>query len=313
MTAKKRAHRKAKSSPDFPQFAQKLVEASRNGDACKLPPGLYVVATPIGNLGDISLRALVTLASADAIACEDTRISGGMLARYGIKAKLVPYHDHNADDMRPRLLAKLAVGEAVALISDAGMPLIADPGFKLVRACFDAGHAVTVIPGANAALTALAGSGLPTDRFTFIGFLPPKSTARRKMLEKLRGVPVTTLFYEAPQRLADTLADMAAILTSSRSAAVARELTKLFEETQRGTLGELAMHYAANPAKGEIVIVVGPADTESASTALDIDGLLRQSLRGNSVRDAVALVSGATGTRKSEVYARALAIDKNGK
>ena len=309
MTAKKRVPRKAKSSPDFPRLASQFVQASRNESPCKLPGGLYVVATPIGNLGDISLRALLTLASADEVACEDTRVTGGLLARYGVKAKLVPYHDHNADEMRPHVLRKIEGGAAIALVSDAGMPLIADPGFKLVRECREKGFAVTVVPGANAALTALAGSGLPTDHFTFIGFLPPKFAARRVTLEKLRAVPVTMVFYEAPQRLKGALADMAEIL-GPRPAAVARELTKLFEETRRGTLAELAAHYAVAAIKGEIVIIIGPPGEESAHAAPDIYSLLERSLRDNSLRDAVALVSGATGARKSEVYARALKLAK---
>ena len=247
------------SSPDYPLLARCVAEASRDGQTSKLLPGLYVVATPIGNLGDISLRALWTLRHVDRIACEDTRQSGALFAHYGIKKPLFSYHDHNADKVKPRLLAMLAAGERIALVCDAGMPLIADPGFKLVRACRKAGHAVTVVPGANAALTALAGSGLPTDHFYFAGFLPPKQAARKKAIEALENVPATLVFYEAPQRLAETLIDLEKTLGGGRPAAVARELTKLFEETKSGTLTELASHYRLHDVKGEIVILVAPA------------------------------------------------------
>ncbi len=268
-----------------------------------------MVATPIGHLGDITLRALVTLAHADAIACEDTRVSGGMLSKYGIKKPLIAYHDHNATVAGPKILEKIAGGAAVALISDAGMPLISDPGYGLVRACHEAGYPVTVIPGANAALTALAGAGLPTDEFHFVGFLPSKKTARQKAIAELCSVPGTLVFYEAPPRLGDALADLAKGLGVERSAAVARELTKFFEETRRGTLGELANYYAEHDVKGEIVILVGPAAEKSdAEREPDIDALLKQALRTESLRDAVATVSEMTGAKKSDVYARALKL-----
>ncbi len=270
--------------------------------------GLYVVATPIGHLGDVTLRALMTLANVERIACEDTRVSGGMLSKYGIKKPLIAYHDHNADHAGGSILRAIQDGQAVALISDAGMPLISDPGFGLVNACLKAGYPVTVIPGANAALTALAGSGLPTDRFHFCGFLPPKSVARRKALTSMLEIPGTLIFYEAPQRLAETLADMASVFGDDRAAAVARELTKLFEEQRRGTLGELAEHYATHDVKGEIVILVAPrTDSAEASTA-DIDALLAEALRTQTLRDAVAAVSDLTGVKKNEVYARALKL-----
>ena len=274
-----------------------------------MPPGLYIVATPIGNLGDISLRALWTLSHADRIACEDTRLSGALLAHYGIKKPLLPYHDHNADKVRPQIMQQLKEGESIVLISDAGMPLIADPGFKLVRECRAQGINVTVIPGANAALTALAGSGLPTDHFYFAGFLPPKPAARKKAIEELSPIPSTLVIFEAPQRLADALDDLAQGLGASRSAAVARELTKMFEETKLATLGELTVYYREHPAKGEIVIVVAPPEkkAEKTDTAL-IDNLLRDTLRTQTLRDAVAAVSEATGARKTEVYARALGL-----
>jgi 16S rRNA (cytidine1402-2'-O)-methyltransferase len=298
---------KQKTSLDYPNLARKLFEASGEIRSSKLPAGLYVVATPIGHLGDISLRALATLAQADRIACEDTRVSGGMLAKYGIRKTLLSYHDHNAEKQRPVILKHIAAGEAVALISDAGMPLIADPGNKLVRACREAGFPVTVIPGANAALTALAGSGMPSDRFLFVGFLPPKSAARQKVIATLRDVPVTLIFYEAAQRLAATLADFAKIFGGERPAAVARELTKLFEETRRGNLAELAEFYGEVQVKGEITLVIGPPD-ESAAPVHDLDALLKKHMQDMSVRDAVEAVSAISGVKKGEVYARALKL-----
>ncbi len=266
------------------------------------------MATPIGHRGDITLRALVTLSSADVIACEDTRNSGALLAHYGIKKKqLISYHDHNADGRRPEILKHIAEGASVALISDAGMPLIADPGYKLVRDCRDAGYDVVVIPGANAAITALAGSGLPTDHFYFAGFLPPKSTARQKAIAALQAAPATLVFYESPQRLADTMQDLAKVLGGARLAAVARELTKLYEETRRGTLQELADFYEDADVKGEIVIIVAPPDADAAP-AHDLDALLKQHMAELSLRDAVAAVCALTNIKKSEVYARALKL-----
>jgi 16S rRNA (cytidine1402-2'-O)-methyltransferase len=301
--------KKKTSSPDYPLLGRKLVEASGNAGACKLPPGLYIVATPIGNLGDITLRALATLAQADAIACEDTRNSGILLKAFGVAKPVFSYHDHNEDARRPEILHRIAKGEAIALISDAGMPLIADPGFKLVRDCREAGLDVFVIPGANAAITALAGCGLPSDRFLFAGFLPPKSAARKKEIVALKSVAATLVFYEAPQRLAASLADLAEMLGAERPAAVARELTKFYEETRRGTLGELAAHYEKNEARGEIVILVGAGDGDAAEK-IDIDALLAQRLKQLSVRDAVAEIATITGAKKNEIYARALALSK---
>lgn len=286
-----------------------MVEASGNGVACKPPAGLYLIATPIGHLGDITLRALAILAAADVIACEDTRNSGNLLQAFGIKKPTFSYHDHNEDARRPEVLQRLAQGEVVALISDAGMPAIADPGFKLVRECREAGFNVTVIPGANAAVTAMAGSGLPTDQFIFAGFLPPKSAARKKGLAAFKQSAATLIFYEAPQRLAASLADLAETLGADRPAAVARELTKFYEEMRRGTLGELADYYAANEARGEIVILVGKSEHKEEE-AFDIDALLKGRLKHLTVRDAVAEVAEMTGHPKKEVYARALAVTK---
>jgi len=266
------------------------------------------VATPIGHLGDITLRALVTLAGVEAIACEDTRVSGGMLTKYGIKKPLVPYHDHNADAAGAKILERLQAGEAVALISDAGMPLVSDPGFRLVAACREQGLAVIVIPGANAALTALAGAGLPSDQFHFAGFLPPKAAARRSAIAGFTAVSGTLIFYEAPQRLAESLADMAAVLGGSRHVAVARELTKLFEETRRGTLAELAEFYAGQDVKGEIVILVAPAAETATPVVADVASMLKEALTTQSLRDAVNSVSIISGVKKKDVYDLALRL-----
>ncbi len=282
-----------------------LVEASGNDASCKPPAGLYLVATPMGNLGDISLRALGILVQADIIACEDTRTSGVLLNAFGIRKPTLSYHDHNADRRRPDILKRLGDGQVVALISDAGMPAIADPGFKLVRACREAGFAVTVIPGANAAVTALAASGLPTDTFYFGGFLPAKSAARKKALLPYKACPATLVFYESPHRLAESLADLAGVLGKTRPAAVARELTKLHEDVRRGTLADLAQHYLSREVKGEIVILVGKDDGDGKEE-IDIGPLLAERLKTLSVRDAVAEVADITGIPKKEIYARAL-------
>jgi 16S rRNA (cytidine1402-2'-O)-methyltransferase len=293
------------SSPDYPQLGRNFVEASGNNDTCKPPPGLYLVATPIGHLGDITLRALTTLAQADVIACEDTRKSGILLRSFGIKKPTLSYHDHNADMRRPELLKRIARGEVVALISDAGTPAIADPGFKLVRDCRKAGLSVTVVPGASAAITAIAGSGLPTDHFYFAGFLSPKSVARKKEIAALKSIEATLIFYEAPQRLAASLADLASTLGANRAGAVARELTKYFEETRSGTLGELAAYYGKSEVKGEIVILVERGGEEKS---FDIGALLAERLKELSVRDAVTEVAEMTGCQKKEIYAQALKL-----
>jgi 16S rRNA (cytidine1402-2'-O)-methyltransferase len=277
--------------------------------APQLVPGLHVVATPIGNLGDISLRALETLAGADVIACEDTRITRRLTQHYGITTPLTPYHEHNAAAARPKLLTRLAEGQSVALVSDAGTPLISDPGYKLVRAAQDAGHRVIAAPGASALLAALSVAGLPTDRFFFEGFLPPKQAARQKRIAALAGVPATLVFYESGPRLTAALADLSAAL-GPRPAAVCRELTKLHEEVRRDDLEALAQAYAAGlETRGEIVIVVAPPAEESATSA-DIDDLLRNALSRVSVKDAVSEVALATARPRREVYQRALALSK---
>src|SRR5262249_33025042 len=236
--------------------------------------GLVIVATPIGNADDITQRALATLRQADVIACEDTRTTGALMARYGIATPLVAYHEHNAPRMRPLLLERLRRGETVALVSDAGTPLVSDPGYKLVRAAIDAGLAVTTSPGPSAAIAALVVAGLPTDRFFFARFLPPRTAARRHALAEVAAVQSSLIFCESAGRRAEVLADMAAVL-GDRPAAVARELTKLYEEVRRGTLADLQAHYAAaDPPKGEIVIVVGPPVRAEATDAA-IDDALR--------------------------------------
>jgi 16S rRNA (cytidine1402-2'-O)-methyltransferase len=271
-----------------------------------LPAGLHIVATPIGNLADVSLRALSVLARADVIYCEDTRHSIRLLQHYALHRPLAPYHEHNAEHERPRIVERLGRGQVVALISDAGTPLISDPGYKLVKAAREAGHGVWCLPGPSAPIAALSISGLPTDRFTFEGFLPAKSAARRNRLEVLESVPGTLVFFEAPQRLAESLGDMAAVL-GHRTAAVAREMTKLHEEVRSGTLAQLADWARNAPVKGEIVVLVGPADKVAVDDALIVANL-RDALSSLSIRDAAKHVSEVLGVPRSRVYQLALAV-----
>jgi 16S rRNA (cytidine1402-2'-O)-methyltransferase len=273
-------------------------------------PGLYLVATPIGNLTDISLRALDVLAGVNVIACEDTRVTRRLTERYDIATRLTPYHEHNAAEARPKLLARLAAGEAVALVSDAGTPLVSDPGYRLVREAVAAGHAVTALPGASATLAALSLAALPTDRFFFEGFLPPKQAARQKRIAALKSIPATLVLFESGQRLAATLADLAAGL-GPRLAAVCRELTKLHEEVRRGDLASLARDYAqGGESRGEIAVVVAPPAEESAPAG-DVDALLLLALKRVSLKDAVGEVALATGHPRRAVYQRALALAKD--
>ncbi len=275
-----------------------------------LSAGLYVVATPIGNLGDMTSRAAKTLELADCVACEDTRVTGSLLSLLGLKAKaLLSYHDHNEDRARPEIMARLAAGQAVALVSDAGTPLVSDPGYRLVKAVAEAGYGVFAVPGASALLAALAVAGLPTDRFLFAGFLPVKDGARTTALAEVARVPATLVFYESPRRLHDALPAMLAGL-GDRHAAVCRELTKRHEEVQRGLLSELIAYYAGRPTpKGEVVIVIAPPGVAAATSESDIDTALRQALAGGvSLRDAAQVVAVATGRPRREVYARALAL-----
>ena len=274
--------------------------------APSLAGGLYLVATPIGNLGDVSLRALGVLAAADIIYCEDTRVTRKLLDHYAIATPLTPYHEHNAAAARPKILERLAAGGAVALVSDAGTPLISDPGYKLVREVSQADHAVTAVPGASAVLTALSLAALPTDRFFFEGFLPPKQAARQKRIAELVRIPATLVLFESGPRLAEALADLAAGL-GGREAAVCRELTKLHEEVRRSDLAALAQHYERGAeTRGEMVIVVAPPQEQQVE---DIDALLRNALGRVSVKDAVGEVALATGRSKREVYQRALELN----
>ena len=280
-------------------------------ETIRLAPGLYVVATPIGNLSDITLRALATLKAADLVLCEDTRVTRKLLDRYSLAPRLLAYHDHNAASVRPKILRELAGGGAVALVSDAGTPLVSDPGYKLVTEVLEAGLRVFPVPGASALLAALVAAGLPTDRFFFEGFLPPKSGQRKNRLAEIKEIPATMVFYETGPRLADCLTDLAEVF-GARMASVCRELTKAFEETRRGTLAELAAHYEASGApKGEIVIVVAPPDAQAKTVSPDeLDAQLKRALRHGSLKDAVAAVAEETGVKKREVYARALALQE---
>nr|WP_245479754.1 16S rRNA (cytidine(1402)-2'-O)-methyltransferase [Hansschlegelia zhihuaiae] len=284
--------------------------AGQRVTAARALPGLHVVATPIGALADVTIRALETLAGVDLVLCEDTRVTRKLLSHYGISTPLAAYHEHNAAEMRPRILARLAEGARLALVSDAGTPLVSDPGYKLARDVIGSGAAITAAPGASAALTALVLSGLPTDRFFFEGFLPPKSKARGDRIAELARIPGTLILYETGPRVAAALADLAAGL-GPRPAALARELTKRFEEVRRAPLDELAAALGAEPApKGEIALVIGPPPEASAPAADDLDAALGEALKRASVKDAVAEVAAATGAPRREVYGRAIELAK---
>lgn len=301
---------------NFAALAQQVVraaeaetsEARATSKAEAAPAGkLTLVATPIGHRGDITLRALLTLATADTILCEDTRVSGALLKAYGISRPLLPYHEHNAAAVADEILARLAAGAQLALISDAGLPMIADPGQRLVQACWQQGIAVSVCPGASAVTTALARSPLPSQPFLFAGFLPPKRAARRQALAQWATTAATLVFYESPQRLTESLQDMAAVL-GERPAAVARELTKLYEECRPGTLTALVAHYAAHPPKGEIVILVAPPPAATVADDAALQAQLRQALQNQSLRDAVAAVTAVSGAPRDHIYRLALAV-----
>ncbi len=275
-----------------------------------LAPGLYLVATPIGNLLDLTLRAIETLQGVDVIACEDTRVTSKILTRHSIKTKMNTYHEHNASRIRPRLLRTLEIGGSIALVSDAGTPTISDPGYKLVKECIECGFDITTIPGANAAITGLVLSGLPTNRFLFAGFLNSKASQRRHELEELAGVPTTLIFYESAKRLPSTLTDMVKKL-GDRPAAIARELTKRHEEIRRNTLSALTAHYQnAGPPKGEIVIIVGPPLKKEPPLSSELDDLIMKQLQTLSVRDTAAKITLETGLSKRHVYNRTLKLSK---
>ena len=305
--------RRASSKPDrsahrgLPEPAAVPVDRAETGCEAALGPGLYLVATPIGNLADLTLRALAVLRGVDRIICEDTRVSGKLMAKYGISTPLDLYHDHNAEKVRPAILASIHHGARVALISDAGTPLISDPGFKLVQAAIGEHLPVTALPGPCAAITALILSGLPPDAFLFAGFLPSRQAARQRALDRWAAVEATLIFYESTQRLAESLADMVERL-GNRAAAVARELTKLHEEVRRGKLTDLAEYYqASGPARGEAVVLVGPPEPVEPDWA-EVDEMLRATLVGFSVRDAAAKLAAETGLSRGELYRRALSI-----
>lgn len=277
-----------------------------------MKPGLYLVATPIGHLGDLSPRALETLVDADLVLCEDSRVTGKLLKLNGVERSLSPYHEHNAGRMRPKVLDHLARDRSVALASDAGTPLVSDPGYKLVREVIEAGHDVIAIPGPSAALAALVVSGLPTDRFLVAGFLPTKPSARRRAIETLKSAPATLIWFESPKRLAASVADLYAIL-GGRPAAIARELTKAFEEVRRGSLDQLARDFAKEaPPRGEVVIVVGPPDENAERLCGEaLDQALTEALSSLSPSSAAAAVAARTGHPRRELYARALALQKD--
>lgn len=283
-----------------------------NAEAEPIAAGLHIVATPIGNLKDISIRALSTLAAADVILAEDTRVTKNLLTHYGITTPLISYNEHSAHTVIERILTRLNEGQAIALVSDAGTPLVSDPGYQLVGAAVKAGITITGIPGASAVISALVLSGLPTDRFFFEGFLPNKQSARRTRLEELANIPGTLVIFEAPHRLQEMLIDASEVL-GTRKAAVARELTKMFETVRRGTLPELALMYEgeAKP-KGEIVVMIAPQQGEvmiaQAHNMLD-ENLLRE-LRNHSIKDAATIVATQLKLPKRDVYNRAIILAK---
>ncbi|WP_018697592.1 16S rRNA (cytidine(1402)-2'-O)-methyltransferase [Amorphus coralli] len=277
-------------------------------DAPTLEPGLYIVATPIGHLDDITLRALKTLAAADLVCCEDTRVTRVLLERYGIRAHTTSYHEHNAVRQRPKLMERLAAGQAIALVSDAGTPLVSDPGFRLVEDVAAAGHRVFPIPGASALTASLMAAGLPTDTVVFLGFLPSKSGPRRRRLETFSRQPASLVFYESPNRLAQALEDASEICGPDRPAAVCRELTKRFETVTRGPLAELCAAYPAGATvKGEIAVVIAPPPEETTS-AEDAEALLAAALGRLPAGKAAAEVARITGRERQELFKMALSL-----
>jgi 16S rRNA (cytidine1402-2'-O)-methyltransferase len=306
-----------RSSPrpdtDTPTVSRQLLVAGHAIAVKGAPPGLHIVATPIGNLGDITLRALETLAGSDVIYCEDTRVTRKLLDRYGMTAPLSPYHEHNATAVRPKILARLAQGDSVALVSDAGTPLISDPGFKLVREVCAAGLPVHALPGPSSILTALSVAALPTDRFFFEGFLPAKEGARRHRITELARIDVTLVLFESGARVQDCLHDLADIL-GARDIAICREMTKLHEDIRRSSLIDAAAQAAQLETRGEFVLVIGPPSAEAGlMDDAQLDALLREALERGSVKDAVAHGVELSGRPRREVYARALEIAHKGK
>ncbi|PYE29459.1 16S rRNA (cytidine1402-2'-O)-methyltransferase [Rhizobium sp. PP-CC-3A-592] len=278
-------------------------------EARPIEPALYLVATPIGNLGDITLRALETLAGADVLACEDTRVTRVLLNRYGITNRPYAYHEHNANEAGPRLIAALDAGRSVALVSDAGTPLVSDPGYRLAQTAIEAGHRVVPLPGPSAPLAALVGSGLSNEAFLFAGFLPSKDKARRDRLAELARVPATLIFFESPHRIGATLVGAAETLGRERAAVVCRELTKTYEEFRRGTLGALADHYGGDiVVKGEIVLVIGPPPEEAAPDERDVDALLTRLSAELPAGKAATEAAKVTGLNRRTLYDRLLTL-----
>jgi 16S rRNA (cytidine1402-2'-O)-methyltransferase len=277
-------------------------------EAENLAPGLYVTATPIGHLGDVTLRALATMAAVDILLCEDTRTTAKLLERYGIRTKLMAYHEHNAAKVRPAILRSLGEGQAIALVSDAGMPLVSDPGYRLVADCVANEIPVTAIPGASAVLTALALSGLPTDRFAFLGFLPTKSGERKKLLTEYMNVKATLIAFESPHRIVDALADVAIVLNNAR-VAVSRELTKLHEEVLRGTASEVQEILSSRPSvKGEITLVIAPPEqTAVQASDEDIEAAIDEALKSMPAAKAAADIAKRFELSKKDIYSRILA------
>lgn len=301
-----------KPSGDSVASDKKPLSGDKKADRPALTPGLYLVATPIGNLRDITLRAIDILSDVDLIACEDTRVTGRLLAHYGIATQKTPYHDFSDDAARRRLLEVLDSGRSVALVSDAGSPLIADPGYKLVRDAAAAGHAVYPVPGPSAMVAGLQASGLPTDKVLFLGFPPSKKQARLAFFESVASVQATLVFYESPKRIAETVADMIAALGSDRPSSIAREITKLHEEHRRGSLAELSAALPGMAKKGELVLIVGPPSTDTAPLdPADIDRLLLAAIKKGGVKQAAASVARETGRPKRDLYARAVALQNN--
>ena len=276
-------------------------------EAEPLAPGLHVVATPIGNMGDITVRALSALAAAETVLCEDTRTSGKLMERFAIRTKLSPYHEHNAQKVRPHILERLKQGAAIALISDAGMPLVSDPGYRLVKEAAELGIPVTACPGASAVLTGLALSGLPTDRFLFAGFVPQKQGERKRLFAEFAPLKATLIFFESPHRIVETLHDLSEALPG-RSVAVTRELTELHEEVLRGSAGEIAAELEGRPSvKGEITLLVGPPTEEEAVSEADLEEAISQALSAMPASKAASDIARRFGLNRSDIYQRILA------
>jgi 16S rRNA (cytidine1402-2'-O)-methyltransferase len=295
-----------------PQNPRRYSIGASEFEAESLRPGLYVTATPIGNLADVTIRALTVLAAADTILCEDTRVTAKLLQRYGIRNSMTAYHDFNGAKLRPGVIADLEAGKAIALVSDAGMPLVSDPGFKLAQAVIAKGLHLEVVPGASSTLTALALSGLPTDRFMFCGFMPEKQGERSKVLNELKAVKSTLIFFESQHRIVESLGAVAAAL-GERDVAVARELTKMYEEAVRGTASAVAATLAARDTiKGEITLVIGPPSGAEAIADGEIDAMLAAAAQGMAASAAASAIAKETGRSKKELYQRLLALKGDG-